>query len=242
MDITATAVAEIGAGSLAAVRVFKKFGIDYCCGGKYPLEDTCRNHGHDLECVRRELDTALADGNTPERDWNTAPLADLIAHIIAAHHEYLRRELPALQARLDKVDHVYNERYGPTLRELPEVFTGLRAELEMHIRKEMVLFPAIAACEAAVNASLPLPPAPFGTVANPLRTMEAEHESAGHALSRIREIASDYAQPEHACVRYRALMRGLEEIERYLQMHIHLENTVLFQRAYRLEIAGSQFA
>jgi regulator of cell morphogenesis and NO signaling len=65
--------------------------------------------------------------------------------------------------------------------------------------------------------------------------MEHEHESAGQALSRIREITGDFAIPEYACVTYRALMSGLDELERDLHMHIHLENNILFPRAESLE-------
>ena len=234
-----TTVAEIAASSLAAVRVFERFDIDYCCGGKRPLADVCRDKGYDPELVRRELDSALAGSDTPERDWNTSPLAELIAHIVTTHHEYLRREFPALQARLDKVYRVYNDRYGSTLPGLPEVFAGLRAELEMHMKKEeLVLFPAIAECERALSAGLPPPPTPFGTVANPIHMMEVEHESAGKALARIREITGDYSLPEYACVTYRALMSGLEEMERDLHLHIHLENNILFPRAHKLETSG----
>src|ERR1017187_9779366 len=85
-------VAEIAANSLAAVRVFEKYGIDYCCGGKRPLVDVCRAKGQDAEVVQRELDAALANTPAPARDWNTAPLAGLVEHIVTTHHEYLRRE------------------------------------------------------------------------------------------------------------------------------------------------------
>jgi regulator of cell morphogenesis and NO signaling len=163
MKMTATTtVAEIAASSLAAVRVFEKFGIDYCCGGKRPLAEVCRGKGYDPSVPERELDTALAGAAVPPRDWNTASLGELIDHIVGTHHEYLRRELPAVQARLDKVYRAYNERHGPTLTGLPEVFEGLRAELEMHIReKEMILFPAIAASEAAAEGGMPLPRTPY---------------------------------------------------------------------------------
>jgi regulator of cell morphogenesis and NO signaling len=229
-------VRDIAATSLAAVRVFEKFGIDYCCGGKRPLADVCAERGFDAQAVQGEIDAALAGTPVSEHDWNTAPLTDLIAHILVTHHEYLRRELPAIQARLDKVYRVYNERYGPTLIGLPEVFGALRVELEMHMRKEeMILFPAVAACEDAVNAGRPLPRLQFGSMGNPIGMMEAEHESAGQALARIREITNEFAVPDFACVTYRALMSGLEELERDLHMHIHLENNILFPRAEKLE-------
>jgi len=229
-------VSEIAANSLAAVRVFEKFGIDYCCGGKRPLADVCREKGQDPQAVRSELDAALAGAEAAARDWNSVPLTELIRHIVETHHEYLRRELAPLAARLEKVYRVYNERYGPTLTGLPEVFAAMRAELEMHIRKEeMILFPAIAAYESAARSGEQLPPTPFGTVANPIHMMEAEHESAGQALARIHEITRDFEIPEYACVTYRALMSGLDELERDLHMHIHLENNILFPRAEKLE-------
>ena len=232
-------VAEIAANSLGAVRVFEKFGIDYCCGGKRPLDEVCRSQGQDLEAVRREIDAALAAAAPGDKDWTTAPARELVQHIVETHHAYLRRELPATEARLHKVYRVYNERYGPTLVGLPEVFSELRAELEMHLRKEeMILFPSIVACEEAVQSGQSLPRTPFGSVANPIHMMEAEHESAGRALARIREITKDYTLPEYACVTYRALMSSLDELERDLHMHIHLENNILFPRAAQLEKAN----
>lgn len=231
-------VAKIAANSLAAVRIFEKYGIDYCCGGKRLLEDVCREKGLKSEVVQSDLDAELAKGQVPTQDWNTAPLAALVEHIVATHHEYLRRELPAIETRLEKVYRVYNQRYGPTLIRLPEVYAGLRAELELHIRKEeMILFPAIVASEAAVNSGRPLPTLPFATVSNPIHMMESEHASAGEALVKIHEITRNFELPEYACVTYRALMSSLDELERDLHMHIHLENNILFPRAERLEAA-----
>jgi regulator of cell morphogenesis and NO signaling len=229
-------VAEIAAASLGAVRVFEKYGVDYCCGGKRPLADICREKGYDGAAIQSELDAAAAVEEATERDWNTAPLAELVRHIVARHHDYLRAELPAIQTRLDKVYQVYNQRYGPTLTGLPEVFVGLRSELEMHILKEeMILFPAIVASEAAAVSGNPPPRTAFGSVANPIHMMEAEHASAGEGLARIREITRNFDLPEYACVTYRALMSSLDELERDLHMHIHLENNILFPRAERLE-------
>lgn len=221
---TLQTVSEIAAASLAAVRVFEKYGIDYCCGGKRPLAEVCRAKGQDPVIVQAELDAALAAAPESAQDWNTAPLADLIGHIVSTHHEYLRRELPSIQVRLDKVYRVYNQRYGPTLIGLPEVYCALRDELELHLRKEeMILFPAIIGKE-----TYPMPP---GAIACPIRVMESEHESALNALARIREITGNFAIPDYACTTYRALMAGLEELDRDLREHIHLENDILHPRA-----------
>ena len=236
--IEGATVAELAAMSLGAVRVFEKYGIDYCCGGKRRVEEACRRNGQDAEVLLQELQTALRSRPAPEPDWKSAPLDALIEHIVAVHHEYLRRELPAIQARLDKVYRVYNQRYGPALEGLPEVFAELRAELEPHMQKEeAILFPAIRAIEWAADSGRPLPKMPFGNIANPIRMMEAEHDHAGSALQKIRGITRDFEPPDYACVTYRALMSSLAELEADLHMHIHLENNVLFRRADQLEAA-----
>ncbi len=240
MQTTQTAtVSEIAARSLAAVRIFEKWGIDYCCGGKRPLAEICLEKGIDGGAVQLELDAAQVGAAANETDWNEPSLTELAGHIVATHHEYLRRELPAIAGRLEKVYRVYNQRYGPTLSGLPEVFAALRAELEMHMRKEeMVLFPSVAAYELALRNGRPLPESCFGSVAHPIRMMEAEHESATRALAEMRTITRDFAIPDYACVTYRALMSGLEELEADLHLHIHLENDILFPRAIKLESAG----
>jgi regulator of cell morphogenesis and NO signaling len=236
MNPNTTTVADIAAGSLNAVRVFERLGIDYCCGGKRPLADVCQERGIDAAAIQAELEAANQTAAGEDRDWKTATLRELAAHIVDTHHGYLKRELQPLHDRLAKVYRVYNERYGPTFAGLPEVFADLRAEMEMHMRKEeMVLFPAIEKIESAVQAGGPLPPSPFGTVANPIRMMEMEHESAGNALAEIRRITRDFEVPDYACVTFRALMSGLEELERDLHLHIHLENNILFPRAVELE-------
>jgi len=236
LNIQDATVSEIAADSLAAVRVFERLGIDYCCGGKRPLADVCREKGQHLASVQSELESAMSADTPSARNWSAAPLRELIEHIIGTHHEYLRRELAPLSARLEKVYRVYNERYGDTLIGLPDVFAGLRSELEMHIRKEeAILFPAIAGYEASSIGGTPLPKTLFGSVNGPIRMMEAEHDSAGKALAEIRTITADYAIPDYACITYRSLMAGLQELEQDLHMHIHLENNILFPRAIALE-------
>ena len=79
----------------------------------------------------------------------------------------------------------------------------------------------------------PLPP--FGTIENPIRMMMMEHDTAGEILAQIRKVTNNYTLPEDACMSFRAYFLGLEDLERDLHQHIHLENNVLFPRAAELE-------
>lgn len=233
--MTTTTLAEVAAYSPSAVRVLEGYGLDYCCGGKQRFEEACAAKGLTPESVLQEI--ALAQGpDTTERDWQTAPLGEMVRHITRTHHEYLKLELPALGKRLDKVLTVHGSKDPTALSRLAEVFGSLRAELEMHLRKEeMMLFPVIEQYGRAEALGAPLPPAPFGSIANPIRVMESEHEDAGGALAEIRELTHDFVYPSYACTTVRALYDGLKALEADLHVHIHLENNILFPRAIALE-------
>ena len=240
MITTDTKIAEIAAESLAAIRVFQKYGIDFCCGGQKPLAEVCGKKNIAADALAAELEAALAAAATDQTDWNQKSLRELTAYIVARHHSYLRTELPRIQAWLDKVCSKYGEQDEAILGRLPETFGSLRAELEGHLPKEEnILFPWIERFEAAVAAGQPAPRLPFGTLDGPIRVMEHEHENAGEALRILREATNDYTPPAHACRTYRALFEGLAELEADLHMHIHLENNVLHARAREMARASA---
>jgi regulator of cell morphogenesis and NO signaling len=228
-------IADIAANSFAAVRVFSKHGIDFCCGGQRPLGDVCQERRLDPGNLISELEQAIAGASAEHVDWTKASLRDLISHIVSRHHEYLRSELPRIQGWLDKVYSKYGEQDAASIGKLPQIFSALRGELEPHMQKEeVVLFPAIARLEFALENGFTAPAGPCGSFAGPIRVMEMEHEHAGDALKAMREVTSDYKVPEHACRTYRALFEGLQELEADLHVHIHLENNILFPRVQSL--------
>jgi regulator of cell morphogenesis and NO signaling len=65
--------------------------------------------------------------------------------------------------------------------------------------------------------------------------MLQEHSQTGDEFLILREITNNYQAPDDACTTYRALYRGLKDLERDLHQHIHLENNILFPRALELE-------
>jgi regulator of cell morphogenesis and NO signaling len=213
-------------------RDFEELGIDYCCHGEQPLQRACRLAGLDPNMVLERL-AAVESGTTDEcsRDWLTAPLAELCDHIEATHHAYLKTELPRLDALIAKVIKAHGVNH-PELRDVQQTFADLRAELEPHMMKEeRILFPAIRAMERATRPLM----FPFGSVANPVRMMQHEHDNAGQCLANLRRLTGNYTPPAGACNTYRAMLDGLRRLESDLHQHIHKENNVLFPRALAIE-------
>lgn len=213
-------------------RVFEAQQIDYCCGGNKSLALACRDRQLDPQEILNQLrGTANTVVGEATQDWTTAPLAQLCDHIVATHHAYLKTELPRLTELIAKVVNAHGDK-DPNLARLRQVFADLRNELEPHmLKEERILFPAIRQLEQASAR----PSFPFGTVANPIRMMEHEHDIAGHALTLIRELTRDFEVPADACNTYRALLDALREFQADLHQHIHKENNILFPRAQALE-------
>ena len=65
--------------------------------------------------------------------------------------------------------------------------------------------------------------------------LESEHENAGAALARLKELTDNYTPPEWACNTFRALYDGLAQLEKHTHQHVHQENNVLFPKALALK-------
>jgi len=239
MSVTAEkTVRELALENSTATRVFEKLGIDYCCGGNQSLEQACAHANLPIGEVLDSLEAAeLAAQPAADRDWQHAPLADLVAHINRTHHKFTREEIARLTPLFEKVCGVHGKNH-PELLHIRASFRGLAQELTMHMMKEeMVLFPHIVRMEEAVIQKEPILPPPFGSVQNPVALMVHEHDSAGDALHAMREASGGYAAPSDACVSYQTLYRALADFEADLHQHIHLENNILFPRAIEMERA-----
>ena len=226
-----TTVGQLVTERPGRARVFEAFGIDYCCGGKKPLAQAILEKGLDQHTVLRILDAFDEQAPAAERDWSRSSLAALADHIEQTHHAYLKNELPRLEYLVTKVANRHGS-HTPQLVDLARVFVAFRLELESHMQKEeVVLFPICRQMESATS------PQRFhcGSVENPIAVMVREHEDAGDALKRMRELTNDYTPPPDACNTYRALFDSLRELELDMHRHVHKENSILFPKALELE-------
>ena len=229
---TTKTVRELAVEIPNATRVFEQFGIDYCCGGKKPLDEACRAANLSVQDVINALETATGPAN---HSVPSDSLAELVDHIVKTHHKFTREEIARLEKLLEKVYSVHGKNH-PELLAIRNTFHDLAQELTLHLMKEEnVLFPYIIRLEEASLQNDPVLPPPFGSVQNPVRMMSQEHDSAGDALRQIRSASRDFSVPPDACISYRTLYQALEEFEADLHQHIHLENNVLFPRSIAME-------
>lgn len=229
-----TTLGELVAARPLLARLFERLGLDYCCGGKQTLAIACARRGLDVATTITLLDSAgaaLAAGPA-EVDAAAMGLAELADHIETTHHAYVKAELPRLHEMAVKVATKHGWR-DARLSEAAGIVENLVAEMFSHMEKEeSILFPFVRQIEGGAKDSFHC-----GSIANPIHVMEAEHEHAGQAVSRLRELTDGFTPKPDDCNTHRALLAGLAEFESDLHRHVHKENNVLFPRALKLAAA-----
>jgi len=240
-----TPVGEIVSRHPSTSRIFDRAGVDFCCGGKKSLAEACQVKGIPLDLLLAELAAELAAvTDEPDVALADAPLPALARYIVERFHVPLREELPRLGRMVERVVEAHGRAHPEVIPELARVFRHFRGELEEHLAKEeAILFPAVAALasDVAVGASAGVGAhAGIGAI-GAIQALEAEHDEAGAALARMRELTLDFTPPLGACNTFRALYDGLARLESEMHLHVHLENSVLFPRAQarERELAGS---
>ena len=224
---------EIALANPATIRVFERHNLDYCCGGRRALSLVCAEQKLDLDELVRELNST---GREQSRfDPEKATLTELATYIVNTHHAWVRAELPRLLEMAAKV----TAKHGPQHAELKQMLPlvqKLSSEMLDHMAKEeQILFPYVQALEKVQSGEGDLPHACFPTVAYPIRAMEFEHEAAGALMEEFRALTRGYTLPADTCPTLAGLYAGLEDYERDLHRHAHLENNLLFPRAIELE-------
>lgn len=224
-------IGQIAAKDLRKAEVFKKYGIDFCCGGKKTLREVCAEKGIDATLVEQELQKPIQNvttGTTNFDEWN---LDFLVDYIVNTHHKYVRKYLPEITAYSAKVTKVHGDKH-PELATINELVAKINAELTTHLQEEEnIVFPLIKDIVKAQEANRAYANDARDKFISIIATTEAEHDSVGRDLEKIRALNNNYAIPEDACASYTLLYKMLEEFEADLFVHIHLENNILFPKA-----------
>lgn len=194
-----------------ATAVFRRFGLDFCCGGDVLLVDAVREPGVALDQIVDEL--RRLDQSAPSS--HPREPAALIDHILERYHETHRRELPELVRLAQKVERVHASHPDAPIG-LAAALEHMAIELETHMQKE----------EAVLFPMMRMGPQPM--IAHPIARMRLEHDDHGERLRELEALYRHGRLPEDACGSWQALYAGVKKLADDLMQHIHLENNLLF--------------
>ena len=224
-------IADIVTADIRTASIFKRHGIDFCCGGGKILSDVCKEKKIRVSKITNDIEKLNSTKN--EKNYNKMSVNALIKHIIETHHKYVKEKIPTIKDFAKKVSKVHGINY-PETNLIYHLFLRLSDELLDHMNKEEeILFPKIKILiDKTYSKSVFFS---YGTILNPIKMMEMEHESAKKVLKEIEELSNKYTPPLSACNTYRALYNSLEEFQDDLHIHIHLENNILFPKVLKFD-------
>ncbi|MCK6610162.1 MAG: iron-sulfur cluster repair di-iron protein [Bacteroidia bacterium] len=210
--------------------------IDYCCGGKQPLEQACAKSGIRLEdLIKRVEDSEQLKESVPFNQLEKLSASELCTYIENNHHHYLNNFFPQILPLTEKLINRHGPE-NPYLYEIHELMIGAAEELSVHMKKEeLILFPAIKKMEQAVEAKQHLDAMHFGSIANPITMMESDHSQEGERLEKLSKITNNFVPPPQACNTWKTVYQMLEEFRNDMLNHVFSENHILFPKAVHLE-------
>lgn len=229
--------ADIVRSDYRTAQVFKKYGIEYCCGIKFPIKLICENKGIEFSDLVEELTNAsrrIAISSQLDFDsWKTDFLTDYIVHV---HHAYLRKSLPIIEDQLKKFVAEHLKKY-PQLSDLESNFSYLKAMMIPHLRQEEeIIFPYIKQISHAYESKETYASLLVRTLRKPVEAMmNHEHESLEKLIYQFRKLTNNYTAPESACTSHRLTFSYLQELDQDMVQHLFLENELLFPKAIAME-------
>ncbi|MCC6252943.1 MAG: iron-sulfur cluster repair di-iron protein [Bacteroidia bacterium] len=244
MEISVNSIiGEVVAKDYRAASVFKQYNIDFCCNGNRSIKDACLDKNINAsEIIGKLNDTISANGQGSNVDYTSCPLDLLADYVEKKHHRYTESKISEIKPYLNKIVKVHGANH-PELAQIEQLFLESAGELAKHMKKEeLILFPFIRKMAESKHSGRVLNPPHFGTVNNPIETMFKEHDQEGERFRKIAELSNNYTPPADACNTYRITFALLNEFEEDLNLHIHLENNILFPKAIELEKQALQQA
>ena len=220
--------------NIKTAKIFEEYDLDFCCVGKKSIAKACSEKGIDADNLIKELNIVInneSDG-THYEDWN---LNFLIDYIRNNHHSYVRSSIVSIDHHFSKVVNKHGITY-PEILKAVKLFDDIKLDLLSHMDKEeKMLFPYIKKMMFAAENNVELQIPPFGSIKNPINVMEEEHQSAGDEMSELKKITNNYTPPDNACNTFKLLYSELNDFEKDLHIHVHLENNILFPKAITFE-------
>lgn len=113
-NLESRTVAELVTENIKTAHVFKKYGIDFCCGGGISIEKACKKANVNLELLKQDL-LNTRNEITRATNYNSWKLDFLTDHIINVHHSYVEENIPLLLQYANRVAEVHGHHYTELL-------------------------------------------------------------------------------------------------------------------------------
>lgn len=230
-----TTIGELAVQDVNRIPVLEKYNIDYCCNGDMTLEAACKEADIQVDQLIDEMLEHEKHAPKSKYQFKRWGLDFLIDYILNTHHEYIKSHLPIMKEMTAQAIAAHASDH-PELSEIQSILQEVTTGLEEHMhQEEEILFPFVKQLVKAEHGEGEAHTSHFGTVANPIHMMIADHDQFSDAFKKIQQLTNGYQAHDTSCTTCVKLFKELKEFQDNLHQHIHLENNLLFPRAKGLE-------
>lgn len=213
-------VAEIVTDIPLSADIFRKYGIDFCCGGNISINEAVKNKKVDAETLIDEINE-LPNHDQGNINVKYLDAPSLIQYIQSRYHETMREEFKNLSPYVTKVAKVHGPNH-PFLIQLQDLYRQYRDGMLEHMAQEDEHdFPALIKLSRGEQVD---------HSSDIIQSLVDDHTQTGQVLEDMRELTNQYQPPSEACQTWRLVYHRLENLERETHEHVHLENHVLFNK------------
>jgi regulator of cell morphogenesis and NO signaling len=230
-------VTEIVVQNHRTAEVFRNHEIDYCCGGRWPLETVAKNKGIELAGLVKELENAsrtfTVSPTLPRHDWHTDFIVDFILNV---HHRFVNGFIPTLRTSLLLFKATHEKKYphlGDIIFYLNELETAILPQMKY---EEEIIFPYVRQVTHAYEGKESFGKLLVKTLRKPLHELlRTGVEVLTTPLHQLRDLTSGYQIPADACISYQVILSSLKDLDTDMAHHIFLENDILYPRIIAFE-------
>ncbi len=213
-------VAEIVTDIPLSADIFRKYGIDFCCGGNISINEAVKNKKVDAETLIDEINE-LPNHDQGNINVKYLDAPSLIQYIQSRYHETIREEFKNLSPYVTKIAKVHGPNH-PFLIQLQDLYRQYRDGMLKHMAQEDEHdFPALIKLSRGEQVD---------HSSDIIQSLVDDHTQTGQVLEDMRELTNQYQPPSEACQTWRLVYHRLENLERETHEHVHLENHVLFNK------------
>jgi regulator of cell morphogenesis and NO signaling len=229
-------ISEIVRKDYRTADVFKKHGINYCCGGNISLDEVCKLQQLDNKVIEHDLSKATQIIRLSNRlNYSEWPLEFLIEYIINVHHSYIKNTIPELSDLMRSFVNGHKNKYS-YLPLVQETFENINTHLTNQItREEEIIFPYFKQINNTHKRKEVYGSLFVKTLNKSLDKVVQEQLTTTIHLQNLRQATNNYSYTENVCTRHQVIYHKLKELDADLVQHSFLENEFLIPRVTQLE-------